>query len=286
VGRVPEVTLSRPTLACIGLCALILAVAVIDYAHVQSEVPDIERCLRSEDTCFLTRLQKAEHLEAQYNSRAWVYTFGMLACAGVATAYALRSRPRREWLRIYTNLGVIGVWVVIALIVVLLLTSDAAVSIRAGPALTIPVVLLVIAAAGTLLGRSAGWAEESPAEGVRATAAGLGKLAVHVGTGGAAKRSRIESLGRWFAYAALGLTALAGVLTLIFAQAQPACGGAESSPPQWADPIDSVAAVAGVVAIAAGIGALVLRKWIAALISLVVNPIAFLFLLASTCAFY
>jgi hypothetical protein len=281
---VRELRLSRPTLACLGLCAFILVVAAADYAHVESRVPEGRGC-QPGDACFVARLDEADHLEDQYNSRTWLYAFGMLAAAGVATAHALRSRPRREWLQTFTNLGVIGVWVAITVILLLLLTGGASVSIRAAPALTIPVVLLVAAGVGTLMGRSEGWANESPADGVRTRAATLGKLAVHVGTGGAARRSRIESLGRWFAYTALGLTALTALLTFVFAGAQPDCGSGDS-PPHWTDPIDSVAAVTGVVAIAAAVGSLILRRWIAALISLVANPIAFLFILASTCAFY
>jgi hypothetical protein len=285
---------SHYTLACLGLCALIVIVAAVDYAHVASRLPEVppRDCESRETDCFEMALQEqlardraADPLEDQYNSRAWLYAFGMLAGAAVATAYALRSRPRNEWPRIFTNLGVIGVWAAIAVIVLLLLTGDASISIRAAPTLTIPVLLLVAAAVGTLVGRSEGWAAESPADGARASAITLGKLAIHIGTGGAARRSRIEALGRWFIYAALGLTALTALLTFIFAGAQPECGTGDS-PPHWTDPVDSVAAVTGVIAIAAGIGGLILRRWIAALISLIVNPIAFLFILASTCAFY
>jgi hypothetical protein len=281
---VRELKLSRPTLACIGLCVVILVVAAADYAHVDGQVPDPSGC-QSVGGCLIARLEKAEHLEDQYAARVWVYAFGMLACAALAAAYALRARPRKEWPRIFTNLGVLGVWAAIGATGILLFTGDAGVSIRAAPALTVPIILLATAAAGTLVGRSEGWAEETAADGVRARATNVGKLAIHIGTGGAGERSRLESLGRWFRYTALGLTALAALFTIIVASAQHDCSIAEG-PPHWTDPFGSAAAVAGVTAIAAGIGALVLRRWIAALISLVVNPIAFLLLLASTCAFY
>jgi hypothetical protein len=274
--------LSRPTQACIGLCALILIVAAADYAHVDSQPPE---CPPTDGACFQARIVEGQRLEDQYAARGWVYAFGTLACAGVATAYALRSRQRREWPRIFTNLGVLGVWAGIAIIAVLLATSGAAVTVSAAPALAIPIGLLVAAAAGTLVGRSEGWAAEPAPSGVRSTATGLGKLAIHIGTGGAAKRSRLEALGRWLADAALGLTALASILTVVVVTAPHDCNLAEA-PPDWTDPFGSAAAVAGVVAIAAGIGALLLRRWVAALISLVVNPVAFLWLLASTCAFY
>ncbi len=47
-----------------------------------------------------------------------------------------------------------------------------------------------------------------------------------------------------------------------------------------------MAAVAAIGGMAAGIGALILRRWIPALISLIACPVALLFVLGSTCAFY
>jgi len=112
----------------------------------------------------------------------------------------------------------------------------------------------------------------------------IGKRAIHVGTAGQAKRSRMEGLARWLANAALALTAVTCVLALVFILAQPGCS-AGGGPPQWTDPIDAVTAVAAIGGVAAGIGALILRRWIAALISLVGCPVALLLVLVSTCAF-
>ena len=208
--------------------------------------------------------------------------FAILATVAIATAWSLRSRPRTEWLRIFTNLGVIGVWLGIAAIVLLLLTDGNSIEPPPGPVLMLPIVLLVAAGAGTLIGRSEGWAEQAQ-NGVRERVIQIGKLAIHVGTAGQVKRSRMEELGRWLANTALGLTVITGVLALVFVLAQPDCstGG---GPPHWTDPIDSVAAVAAVAAMAAGVGALILRRWIAALICLVVCPVALLSVLLSTCA--
>ena len=74
------------------------------------------------------------------------------------------------------------------------------------------------------------------------------------------------------------------LLALSFVLAQPDCQS-NGSPPTWTDPIDSVAAVSAIGAMAAGLGALILRRWIAALISLAVCPVALLLVLASTCVF-
>ena len=286
---------SRQTLACLAVCVLIGTIAAVDYAHIESRLPDVERvdCVPTDADCFTANLQQeiarqreAEPLQDQFNSRAWFYAFAILATVAVAVAYSLRSRPRGDWLQVFTNVGVGGVWVGIAMIALLVVAGEASIRIRAAPALTIPVVLLGAAAVGTLIGRSEGWSDESPVGGVRERVIGFGKLAIHVGTAGAARRSRVAQLGRWISAAAIALTVVTAILAVAFILPQPECPYADESPPGWTNPIDSAAAVTGVLAIAAGITALLLRRWIASLISVVANPIALLAILASTCAFY
>jgi hypothetical protein len=286
---------SRQTLACVTACVLIVVVAAIDYGHAESRLPDVSPrdCDPTNLDCFtanrqeqLVRDREAEPLEDQYSSRAWLYAFAILTVSAIGAANSLRTRPRTEWPGVFSNLGVIGVWVGIAAIALILIASEASINVRAGPALTIPVALLGAAAIGTIIGRSEGWGEESAVDGVKGQAKNLGKLAIHIGTGGAAKRSRLEQLAGWFSTGALVLTALTVLLAVAFIVPQPECGGASESPAAWTSPIDSVAAVTGIGAIAAGVAALILRRWIAALVSLVVNPVALLLILASTCAFY
>jgi hypothetical protein len=112
-----------------------------------------------------------------------------------------------------------------------------------------------------------------------------GKFAVHIGTVGQARRSRMEELASWLSLLTIGLTALTCLFALIFVLAQPGCD-TSASPPGWTNPIDSVAAVAAIGAMAAAVGALLLRRWIVAVAGLFVCPVAVLFVLASTCAFY
>jgi hypothetical protein len=285
---------SRPTLFCLMLCALILIWAGVDLAHTESRLPDFpsRACEPDQASCFnaklsesLARDRAADPLQRQYDSRAWVYAFAILAIGALATAYSLRSNPRTEWLRIFTNLGVTGVWLGIGVIIVLVSTDGNAVTPPPAQLLMLPVVLLVAALTGTLIGRSEGWAERRQADDVRERVVHLGKLAIHVGTAGQAKRSRMEELARWLSAAALALTAITCVLAFAFVLAQPGCG-TSGGPPSWTDPIDSVAAVAAIAGMAAGVGALVLRRWVAALISLIACPVALLFVLSSTCAFY
>jgi hypothetical protein len=282
---------SQYTLGCIAVCVAILIVAGADLAHTESRLPDFpsRACQPDQASCFNAQLSEgvardraADPLQRQFDSRALLYAFAILATAAVATAWSLRSNPRTEWLRIFTNLGVIGVWLGIGAIVVLLVTDGNSVEAPPGPVLLLPVVLLVAAAAGTLIGRSEGWAEQRQ-NGVQERVIQVGKVAIHVGTVGQIKRSRMERLAHWLAGAALALTAVSALLALLFVLAQPDCttGG---GPPEWTDPIDSGAAIAAVLGMAAGVGALILRRWVAALITLIACPVALLSVLLSTCA--
>ena len=284
----------RPVLACLGICAVIVAIATVDLVHTESRLPDVatSSCPGDDSSCLNIRLSEqlardraADPFQARYGSRAWLYAFAILATIAVTVAWTLRASPRTQWPRIFTNLGVAGVWLGIAVVVLLLLTDGSSLKPPPGPALMLPVVLVVAAVAGTLIGRSEGWAERSQTDGVRDRVVQIGRLALHVGTAGQAKRSRLEELGRWLSVIAMTLAVTTCVLAFIFVVGQPGCD-TTGSPPGWTSPIDSIAAVTAIGGAAAGIGTLLLRRWIAALISLVVCPVALLFILASTCAFY
>jgi hypothetical protein len=112
-----------------------------------------------------------------------------------------------------------------------------------------------------------------------------GKLAIHVGTAGQIRRSRMEEVAGWLSLGTVALTSLTCLFALVFVLAQPGCD-ASASPPDWTNPIDSIAAVTAIGAIAAAIGSLLMRRWMVALVGLVLCPVALLFVLASTCAFY
>jgi hypothetical protein len=288
--RLPD----RPLLACLGLCAVILIAATADLLHTESRLPDVSTppCGRENATCRnaklseqLARDRAAEPLQDQYDSRAWLYAFAILAIAAVAMAYALRSRPRTRWLQVFTDLGATGVWLGIAAIVLLLATDGSSLAPPPAPTLMLPVMLLVAAAAGTLIGRSEGWSERRQTDEVRERVLHIGKLAIHIGTVGQARRSRLEELARLLSTVALGLAGVTCLLALIFVLAQPDCQS-NGSPPGWTSPIDSVAAVTAIGGMAAGVGALLLRRWVVAALTLVTCPVALLLVLASTCAFY
>ena len=233
----------------------------------------------------MARDRAAAPLQDQYDSRAWLYSFAILAIVALTLAYTLRSSARREWMRIFTSLGVTGVWLGLGAVALLLATDGNSVSPPPAPTLMIPVVLVVVAAAGTLMGRSEGWAQQGQPNGVMEMFMQAGKLAIHVGTAGQLKRSRMEQLAGWLSLATIALTGLTCLFAVVFVLAQPGCD-ASASPPDWTNPIDSVAAVTAIGAMATAVGALLLRRWVVALAGLVVCPVAVLFVLASTCAFY
>ncbi len=260
---------SEGTLVCLALCALILGFATADLLHTESRLPDAG----------------AAPLQDEFDSRAWVYSLAMLAIAALAVAYRLYATQRNEWIRIFINLGVTGVLLGIGAVVLLLITDGSSVGPPPAPTLLIPVVLVLAATAGTLFGRSERWGEQTSGNGIREIVIQAGKLAVDIGTRGQIRRARIEELARWLSLLTLGLTALTCLLAFLFVVAQPSCDRGVS-PPGWTNPVASVAAVTAIGAMAAAVGALLLRRWIAALVGLLVCPVAVLFVLASTCAFY
>jgi hypothetical protein len=284
---------SRQTFVGVALCAALLAFAAADLVHTESQLPNAGGGCREGDTACrgaelseqLARDRAAEPLQDRYDTRAWLYAFGILAIAALTVADRLRTTSRREWLRIFTNLGVVGVWLGIGAVVLLLATDGSSMSPPPGPLLMIPVILLVAAAAGTLMGRSEGWAEQGQADGVREMFMQAGKLVIDIGTAGQVRRSRMEELAGWLSLATVWLTAITCLFALVFVLAQPGCD-ASARPPDWTNPVDSVAAVTAIGAMAAAVGALMLRRSVVALVGLVICPVAVLFVLASTCAFY
>jgi hypothetical protein len=284
---------SKPTLVCLALCALIAGFAAADLVHTGSRLPDVPtRCAEDDAACRNVRLDEqlardraAEPRQRQYDSRAWLYAFGILTITALAVAYRLRSTPRREWPRIFTNLGVGGVWLGIGAVAVLFATDGSSLAPPPAPLLMVGVVLVVVAATGTLMGRSERWAEQGRADGVRSLLVQFGTMAVDVGTAGQIRRSRMQRLAEWLSLVTVGLTALTCALALLFILAQPGCD-ASASPPDWTNPVDALAAVTAIGAMAAAVGTLLLRRWMVALIGLLLCPAAVLFVLPSTCAFY
>jgi hypothetical protein len=283
--------LSRATLACVAVCTAVIAIAAVDYAHTESRVPPVpplcsgtdRACNDAREAGLDDRLREATRLEEQFEARAWLYATAIIAALAVATALALRARRRLGWQRVFTNLGIAGVWSLIVVTVILLETEDQVAGLPAAPLYAPTVALIAAAAIGTLVGRAEGWGTTNAVAEARAAATSIGKGAL----GGLFADSRREAVGRFFSTWAIGLTAATVILAIVFISPQPACGGSGGDdPPAWTDTIGAIAGVTIIGALAAGIGALVLRRWLPALVAIVANPLAVLFMAASTCAFY
>jgi hypothetical protein len=282
--------LSRFTLACAAVCALVLGIAAADYAHVESRVPPVPppdcgssaSCNEARNAQIAVRLELSTSLEQQFQSRAWLYSFVIVAAIAVATAVALRSRRRFGWQRIFTNLGIAGVWAGLALTVLLVINDGDPVALPAAPLYAPAVLMIGAAAVGTVMGRREGWADTDAVAEARAGATAMGKWAL----GGLLADSRRDAAARFFSNWAFAFSAATIFLALVFIPAQPACGGGGGEPPGWTDAMQAIAGITSIGGIAAGIGALLLRRWLPALVSLVANPLALLFMAASTCAFY
>ncbi|MGH2956820.1 MAG: hypothetical protein ACRDL6_07500 [Solirubrobacterales bacterium] len=290
----PRPELSRWTLACAAFCAIVVAIGAADLARTRDRVPPVPpvdcgtdvACNEARSAELAERDREVERLEQQFGARSWLYASAIIAVITLATAFSLRSRPRQRWPRVFTNLGIIGVWSGLLVVLLLLVDDETSVPIRAAPALAPAVVMLVAAGLGTIVGRVEDW-DQPPGlvNDVKDGATAVGKRAIDIGTGGAVARAQYEKLARWLTLGSLALTGITAALAVAFIEAQPGCEGGEIAA-DWTETVASVSAISAVAAIAAGIGALLLRRWIPALIVLVANPLVGVLMLASTCAFY
>lgn len=290
----PRIELSRPTLACVVFCGVVVVTAGADLARTRDRIPPVPSancgadaaCNAAQTAELAERDREAERLEQQFGAPSWVYGSATIAAIALVTALGMRSRPRQRWPQVFTNLGIVGVWSGLVIVGVLVVDEGASlVSIRAAPALAPAVIMLVAAGLGTLVSRVEGW-EEPPGlvDDVRGGATAVGKRAIDIGTGGAASRAQLGKLARWLTTGSLAFTGLTVALAVAFIPAQPGCEGDEIAA-DWTDTVAAISALTAVAAIAAGIGALLLRRWIPAAIVLIANPLAGLLMLASTCAF-
>jgi hypothetical protein len=292
MGWLREIT--RFTQACVGVCVVVLGVAALDYAHLEDRVRPVppancgnsDSCNEARNAQIAARLQLSTNLEQQYQSRAWLYAFTIVAAIAVAAAVALRSRRRVGWQRIFTNLGVGGVWSGIAATVLLVISDGDPISLPAGPLYTPAVLMIAAAAAGTVMGRREGWGDSDAVAEARAGAAAVGKSVGKWALRPLLEGSRREAAADFFSNWAIAFSATTVFLALVFIPSQPGCGGGGGEPPAWTDAVEALAGIASIGAIAAGIAALLLRRWVPALISLVASPVALLFMVAATCAFY
>jgi len=146
--------------------------------------------------------------------------------------------------------------------------------------------MIAAAAVGTVMGRREGWGDSDAVAEARAATSAVGKSVGKWALRPLLEESRRDAAAEFFTTWAFALSAATIALALIFITPQPACGGTGGEPPGWSDTVGAIAGITSIGAIAAGIAALLLRRWVPALVSLVASPAALLFMAASTCAFY
>jgi hypothetical protein len=186
-------------------------------------------------------------LQEGFNHRVGLYLVGLALAVAYVCIAALRSGSV-EPARVFTNLGIAGVCVLIGTVAAMLWAT----------------------AGGIELPRITPWLLSA---GMLASAA-IGRLAT----------LRAVPPGRlfpWQTSIALGITAVASLIAVSYAYAQPDCGSGlpVADFPALFPPL----VVAGLVM---GLACLATRRWIAGLVTVVVNPFVFLAAAAASCAFY
>ena len=86
--------------------------------------------------------------------------------------------------------------------------------------------------------------------------------------------------------AGLGLTGVTLALAYAYGRAHPSCGGAVETAPDWTETVAKIALVTALASAALGLVGLLDRRWVAALVCVVVNPVALVGMALSSCAFY
>jgi hypothetical protein len=196
------------------------------------------------------RGNEKQSLEDGYGTRAWLYALLVVAAGGVALTRFLPQPDRR----FFTSLGVAGVALGVVTALGLLLADRFTLAVPALPAFLPSLGLLIAAALGSLM-RPAPEPE------------GAGRMRQVALAGG------------------LGLTALTVVLAIVAAAPDSECGSGAGAP-DWAETIYGAIFLPVLAAFAFGLLALVVRRWVVALVCFTVNPVVVLFLAADMCAFY
>jgi hypothetical protein len=237
-----------------GLAVLaVLVIGRIDLRHTESKVPPFP----PQGQSTLPRYEEIKRLDEDFDRRAWLYGGVAAVAMGIATAVALARSPTLEGQRrVFSEAGVAGV--VLGLVgVVLLWTLRSNIDPPTGAVFAPCLMLLAVAA----LGGGAARIQRPPAEEV---------AALH-----AREFKRV-------AVAAVSSTALTVLLAWVFAAPQNGSCVDASSAPDWTSPIGWTAVISAVAAIILGLAGLAARRWFVALICIVVNPAALLYMVLST----
>jgi hypothetical protein len=251
----------------VGVAIAAIAAATADYAITTARVPSAPQHDASTDL-FLERIARIRDLQDGFDLRSWGYALVLAAVAGDAVRMRARTSPPDERRRLFANVGVAGVLLVIAVSAGRFAHGIVSTSIEipAGPAYLVPVALFVVAAVG----------------GIHALVASGEPMGAAMAVD---RRTQWRRVLRHGALVALALTAVTVTLAVIYSGQQGPCGGAPVEGPDWADALARIAVGTALAAVALAIAGLVVRRWFVAMVCLVVNPGALVYMLLSSCAF-
>jgi hypothetical protein len=252
--------------------AVLGAFAVVDEHRTEDRVPAVpEQCPRDDAGCTAEfndqlgdRLREARRLEDGLEWRAWIYAVAAIGAVAVALFFALRDRPpRATQRRVFADLGVLGV--------VLLLAASALLVGREGGLVALPWLPAYAPGLAALVGAAIG--------GTRARLLGGATTPATEGE----PRPMWRRLPRYASWVALAATGVMLVLAVTYVEAQPACDSGEDAP-GWTNELAWTAVVIGIAAVALSLVGLAARRWFVALLCVLVNPAAgALMLLSSWC---
>lgn len=192
-------------------------------------------------------------LEGDFDRRAWLYGGVAAVAMALATAGALaRSTDRR---RVFSQAGVIGVLLGLGGLVVYVFNAHGGVTPKAGPLLAPSLLLLVLAAVGGTVTRM-----QEPTQHER------------------------QPLKR-VATAALTCTGLTVALAYAYAGQQDGSCDTPTASTLWTGLTGWGAVVTAIAAFLLGLAGLAAGRWFVALVCIVVNPVALLYMVASSGAF-
>jgi hypothetical protein len=232
---------------------VVLVVARIDLTHTENQIPPFP----PQGESALPRYEEIQRLDHDFDRRAWGYGGVAAVAMGIATAVALwRSSTLEQQRRVFSEAGVAGV--VLGVAGVALLWTLHGIEPPLGAVFAPCLLLLAVAALG---GGAARLQRPPPVE----------------------PRETPEDRGlKRVAFAALLCTAATIVFAYAYAGQQDASCDTPSTHTVWTSLATWAAIVSAIAAVVLGLTGLAARRWFVALICLVVNPAALLYMALSS----
>jgi hypothetical protein len=227
-----------------------LLIGSIDLSRTNDKVPPLSPA--GPDT--VVRFARIRELDPAFTRRSWIYGGVAAVAMGLATAGALAARSSREGQRqVFSQAGVAGVVLGLAGFVLFVIGSRGAVDPPVGALLAPSLTLLAIAAIGGTVSRSR-----------------------------SGSRPPRDLPLKPVAIAALSCTAATVVLAYAYGGQQDASCDTPTVHTVWTGILGWGAIGSAVAAFVLGLAGLAARRWIVALICVLVNPAALIYMVLST----